>query len=729
MMQYRGSGSAGGLGVAGGGPMDMGEEEGAPDAVYTLSKSLDPRIVPTKQRYAAPIGAQALTSVNVQLTQLNNTSHTFPVTPPSPGVVIQSNIMYDLTAYVPFTASHVTGMSFGTMWPRYGVDFAIASSNPVNRMVTNWQVTINNQTVQFQNIANQDLVYLGERFSTRPARACNYRTPMYTSWDDAYGTTYGLGDSSDLQGDGDVPPGSYPIQWALPPNVYCYYVTAGAGPAPVFTQLNPPTIGTGPNGQYTLLSDLVAKAPANALAVLYDVAAVPAGGPASAAAVGVSLGTATGYPANQTPAQWNTTYPGATDCQSNIIPAGLPYIWNPANAAASPYAIVTRIQDPMQCPPFAYATETAFSSQGMWGVNNALIIAQLSNPYAARWLQGTTKGGMTSLVMDGANWKTLQAQLWLQYLTPPQTPQTLLPSRCVMPMLYKQYTICQPTLSTPIAPGTLATINLPAYTFSTVSNYLLISVRPVSVTGQQDGSVPFNECDYCLAFPDSPFTQFQYSNMSGLMSNMSRQQLIGICRQNGVQASVTQFGGLGDISPQSTGYINKAGMRTGAGGAVLLLRPGIDFPLPLGITAGTSGMVQIQFSIQVINQGHRPVNVQVTTTSLSTAYFVNDNGAAKQLLVGLDEEQLLKAPFGAETMSAHTLVGAGLWDTVKNIGSKLWEHRNLIKNIARTGASAMGFQLPDIDLGGRGMAGGGVGGKRNRLESSRGSLLADLASS
>ena len=170
-------------------------------------------------------------------------------------------------------------------------------------------------------------------------------------------------------------------------------------------------------------------------------------------------------------------------------------------------------------------------------------------------------------------------------------------------------------------------------------------------------------------------------------------------------------------------------MRTGAGGAVLLLRPGIDFPLPLGITAGTSGMVQIQFSIQVINQGHRPVNVQVTTTSLSTAYFVNDNGAAKQLLVGLDEEQLLKAPFGAETMSAHTLVGAGLWDTVKNIGSKLWEHRNLIKNIARTGASAMGFQLPDIDLGGRGMAGGGVGGKRNRLESSRGSLLADLASS
>ena len=82
-MQYRGSGSAGGLGVAGGGPMDMGEEEGAPDAVYTLSKSLDPRIVPTKQRYAAPIGAQALTSVNVQLTQLNNTSHTFPVTPPS----------------------------------------------------------------------------------------------------------------------------------------------------------------------------------------------------------------------------------------------------------------------------------------------------------------------------------------------------------------------------------------------------------------------------------------------------------------------------------------------------------------------------------------------------------------------------------------------------------------------------------------------------------------------
>lgn len=740
MASYRGCGSAGGLGTAGGfvpppgGMEDTPVEE--PDAVYTLSKTFDPRMVPTKQRYAAPIGAQASTSVNVQLTQVNTTTHTFPITPPSPGVVIQKNIMYDLQAYVQFTASHVNTLSFGTAWPRYGIDFAIAACNPINRLVSNWQITVNNQTVQFQNIGSQDLMFLVENSSTRPARDCNYRTPLYTNWDDAYGTTFALGDIGDYQGQGDVPPGAYDVSFALPgtPNIYALQASGGVAVWQPITGV-PASFGSSQQNSVVLLEDVAKAALAtypNTLALVYDTNVLvpnPAAAPnpvniPSPTAVGISLGNSNGYPAGMSSTAWQTLNTASSPnypVNTTTPPAGVPYIWNPATTTALPFALYARVIDPIQCPPFSFGAETAFGSQGMWGVNNALVIAQLTDPGVSRWLQGTTKGGMTSLTYT--SWQTVNAQLWMQYLTPPQTPQTLLPSRCVLPMLYKQYTQFSPT--DVIQPGQTFSLQLPAYTFSTVSNFLVISVRPAPQTSNQ---YPFNECDFCLSFPDNPFTQFQYSNMSGLLSNMSKQQLVGICRQNGVQASVSQFGGLS--GGRNSGYVNKGGMKVGAGGAILVLKPGVDFPLPLGTAAGTSGMVQIQFTLQVKNQGLRATSVIITTQSLSTSYFINDNGAAKQMLVGLDEEELLKAPFGPEGSTAHQLIGGGAWDTIKNIGSKLWDNRQTIMDIARAGARAFGYTIPPI--AGMGMAGGaGAGQKRVRGGgggSEQGSLLAALAS-
>lgn len=747
---YRGGGSAGGLGVAGGfggdpSMMDESSVEGT-DAVYQLVKSYDARMVPKQQRYIAPMGAQSSTSVNQKLTQVNDQTHTFPIIPPSPGVVIQPNIMYDLQCYVQFNASHVAGLPFGAHFPRYGTDFAIATSNPLNRMVQNWQVTVNNQTVQFQNIGNQDLVYLGENPMTRAARGTNYRTPLYTNWDDAWGSTQSLGDTSDLQGIGDVPPGAYDVDWLLPPGCEVFGRQAADGAIVEITSAGTTTQQT----QVTLAAAAAAaRTIGTFVAIFYDTGLTSQGLP-SPNAVGITLGNQSAnvaqplsYPVAMPAATWNGVYygtgavgtgaNGVPAVQTNLVPAGYPYVWDPSVTTPCPYCIYTRIIDPVQCPPFKYSTEVAFHTQGMWGVNNALVIASLTNPGTARWLQGTTKGGLTSLTYT--NWHTLDAQLWLQYLTPPQTPQTLLPSRCVMGMMYKQYTLFNPTgnLAT-ISAGATVAIPVPAYTFQCIPNFLVISVRPFATDGP---GIPFNETDYCLTWGDSPFTQFTFSNTSGLLSNISKQQLVAICRKNGVQASVTQFGGL-DGSDQYTGTFMKSGLRIGAGGAIMVLQPGVDFPLPLGTAPGTSGMIQIQYTLRVKNQGLRDVQIQVLTQALSTAYFVNDNGAAKQQLVGLDEETLLRAPFsGSESGAAHELVGGGAWDTIKNIGSKLWDHRNTIYNVARMGAKAFGVQLPDIDLGGRGMgcAGAGMpgaGAKRARQSGSGGdrqaSLLAALAS-
>ena len=56
-----------------------------PPSVFTLTKSIDPRISPEDASYTAPTGAASITTVQSKLLQVNNSVHTFNVTPPSAG--------------------------------------------------------------------------------------------------------------------------------------------------------------------------------------------------------------------------------------------------------------------------------------------------------------------------------------------------------------------------------------------------------------------------------------------------------------------------------------------------------------------------------------------------------------------------------------------------------------------------------------------------------------------
>lgn len=757
-----GRGSAGGLGTAGGDmPMDgsagmMPSDNPDPQAaVYELTKYLDPRIKPVSYMYSAPIGAQSSTSVNVQLTQVNDTAHTFPITPPSPGVVIQGNPMYDLTCQVEFTAQRSNSVPAGAMFPRYGVDFAIASPSPLNNMVNNWQVTFNNTTVNSQNIGQPDIVYLTENPTTRAARGCTYKTPVLLSWDDAYGTTSSIGDISGLQGKGDVQPGTYYVEYCIPAGANIYYSTQPLNAANYAWQgpLAPPA-GATPNARATLsaCAALVITTAPGAVRACYSTA-VPNNVPFSAAtatdgiAVGFTLGTAASYPFfDGQPFLFPSIGTSSQGCAANTakIPAGIPYVLQPGGTAVAPtpagsqlstYRIQTRIIDPIQCPPLYYATEHGMASQGFWGINNMLVIANLATPGTARWLQFTTKGGMQTCKYTG--WTTVNGQIWLQYYTPPQTPQTLLPAKCVLPMLYKQYNI-YPTPEA-IAAYSAKNVAVPSYVFSTVSDFLSFSGRP------QVGSDAWNAgnlADFLLMWGDQPFNQFQYANMSGVLSNMSKQQLVAICRQNGVQASVEQFGGLDGAGSTAatgvnTGYAMKSGMRVATAGAPLVLRPGKDFPLPLGVSAGTTGNVQLQYNITLYNNSPVASKFDILTMALSTSYLIIVNGACKTMLVGLDEETLLKAAYSdGDTFSMPALVGGGAWDWMKKIGRAAWDNRNTIYKAVRGVSGLAGIPLPNIDLGGNGFSGGAGAGSdpRKRTRESgggqgrnTGSLLASLA--
>lgn len=622
-------------------PYSAGAPGGNAAPVFDLVKSIDRRLTPETAAFAAAIGAQSITYVQQKVNQANTSTHTFQCTPPSPGVVIQRDIQWNLRATVQFTSSH-RAFANNTVWPRYGKDFAIAGISPLNQLVSSWNITMNSNSAQFTNLGVRDLLHAITTPSKRALQGVNYRTPMYTNWDDADGTTFGLGGVEDLQGDGDVPPGAYPVEFCLPVGPVHYWSRSSNTAAwawvgstnvpadtPVF--LRDVALAFG-GGTYAVAYTTI---PGQNGQVLTDAIAQ--------SLVGVAL-TGTG----QFPGSYQT---GGVRPGQPYSPFGADNTSATLGAGLQVYNIAVTLVDAVQCPPFGWSAARSISEQGIWGINNMLIVAVLQSPGDpdVRWLQGTRKGGMSSLTYQ--SWVTLDSSMWFTYLSPAQNKAQLLPPRCVVDFLYKQTTQFQQT-NGPIPAGGYATIDVPSYTFGNVANSLIIAPRPTGLN--------FYECDYYGATPDSPFPQFTYVNQSGLLSNWSRQKQVGVQHANGITAGTAQMGGMvGPEGSQLCGSMMKAGQLVGMGSTPMLLTPGIDFALPVGVAGGTAGLVQLQYSIKIRNQGIESHTFAITTTNVSNGFFIFENGAARQIQTGLDEEAVLAAPMGLDMFSISNLTGGG----------------------------------------------------------------------
>ena len=678
-----------------------------PPSVFTLTKSIDPRIAPEDANYTAPTGASSITQVQQKLLQVNNSVHTFNVTPPSAGAVIQKAIQYTMVGRVDFSAAPTVypnpwsvnlfgAVPYGAPFPVYGRDFAIAKANPLNSMVLNWQVQINNATVQFNNQGIDDLVHLMETPATRSDKGVTTRTPVFTTWDDAAESPWALGGVEDLQGRGDVPPGAYQVQWVIPATggpYNLYYAkmgnpgninwVRGAALSSGQTLTSAAAYAYGPGG-YNL-------APGDKL-VYSSLATNPGGAVWVPGPDAVEINWETGADPNPL--------------------VGTPALSSFASAvAAQNYALAFFMVDTVQCPPFGWHVTAGFEDQGMWGVNNMLITAQLTDPGQARWLQGTQRYGLGSLTYKA--WNCTEAALWFTYLSPSTTNLEVLPPRCVLPLMYKQVTTYvdpgtyQPSFSSAISPysPTIYQLQVPSYTFSQVSDLIVISVRPFYNPFAQPntaGYIPFWQTDFCAAIPGQVFSQFQYANIPGILSNLAANQSVAICKKNGSRASVSQFGGL-----VGQGLMMKSGLLTAMGGSPLVLKPGTDFALPIGIAPGSMGNIQLQFTIQFINQSAYEQSVVCTTMSLSSGFFLLDNGAARQVLVGLNSKSLYDADVTMASMDSEKLTGGGLMSTLASFAGKAWRIR---KHIGKVGMAAKdAWEAWKNDKGGSATAGGGGG--------------------
>lgn len=595
--------------------------------IFTVTRSMDPRLVQPAQSFCAAQGASSVSIIPVAAGNQSTSNLVFTVIPPSPQVVCQKAPLLDLTltfqALVCQSDGSGTGFSSKVAMNPYfqpfavwGRDIGIGAAFPLGRLVSAYNIQINNAAVQQQNVPLPDLTHLYEGPKGRAGHATMSRTPLTASWDDSAGTLWGLDASgSEMLDTGDVGPGVYNV-------VYCNH--------------------KGEELDYSTTLKF------------YD------------------LG-------NQTTPTLNSVY----------YQYGRPVTHPSLAGRVQAIFVKVRLVDPLVCSPWCNNYDRSYQETGLYGISAMTVQMQLSSASAARILQGSTRHGAiflapvqqadgtrSSFLPQGFTGQSgdllplqggtstagpiLAPRLWMSYLSP--AIQSPLPPRSISTLCNLQYfqQTSQGEIGTQAfnklsSPGVLGTFTFSSVTFSNVPDLIAISIRP------QASQQLTNESDWCCTFPDSAIQQFTFANQSGLFSGWTSISLTQTSRNNGSRSSMWQYGG-----PEGKGVLRMGGVgQAFAGGSILLLRPGVDFPLPAGVAVGSTGQVQLAFQIQYnapTGQCWAPTGTSnrtfvATVTAISSGYFVTDNGVSRQLLVGLDEATVLSAPEAPDRFMTQRLTG------------------------------------------------------------------------
>lgn len=639
----------------------------AATGVYELNKTDDPRLTAEEQVYSVFRGGSSVNNTAFMNPTNSNYNLVIPVLPPSVGTVFSRAVILEVELNNAIDYVQSPSMSVGKgvaalipdplvdTWPyQAGVPLvqpgclALAASHPIGQMFQSWTVQVNSASTQEQSVPHQAMVHLLENSEQRNGCGTTTRFGKLASWDDAYGTTMGLGSYGDDQADGDSPPGAYPFKWCD---------SAGT-----------PLVG---DGWYSTMPNT----------------------PAVAAGGGF-------YP-------WSgVTLPpiGAT---YTLVPFknGMPYTCaeNAEGAVGGGRTITVFVKqmliDPVWCPPFGLSARAAFDQGGMYGVSSMLFQGVIADPQQARlWQCSTVNGASIRPAVGAVRWMpnigVNRAALWFTFLNP--NMQNELPVRNVVPMCTTQF--FQQSIAVP--PGNSAgqtTFTFNNVTFAVVPDYFLIDVAPTPAN-----QLP-NESFWHGTYKTGAINNFTFANQPGLFGGFSSFMLTLMSKSNGSRASVLQYGGA-----DGTGLVNVNGALTRTAGSILVIRPGKDFPLPPGTSVGSAGQCQLSFQLTFQHPPTASSGAQYTctVTSLIKTYFVTEEGVSRIVQVALDEAAVLAAPKGGDTTHAAGLVSGGLMggSLFSRFGEAMKHAHHVAETVGHVAHTAHGLSsMFGGDVGGAGL--------------------------
>lgn len=327
---------------------------------------------------------------------------------------------------------------------------------------------------------------------------------------------------------------------------------------------------------------------------------------------------------------------GYTDANNNVIvfdvATGVPK-WV-SNASTTPSAVLLYFQftssEPLQCSPFIWK-DVMERRTGLSQLQNLNVSMTIQSAQQAKLLRCTSANqrSVNSYVLNpigGSPFQQGTASLFCQFLSPPMTAE--LPYQPVNTVEYQGITAYVYPCVAPLATGP-RTIQVTTQTLSlnTVPDWLVIAVQPTPAYSASQEAI--NQGTWYMPILSANVT---WSNVTGLLSNLTQQQLFQICKCNGLKQPYAQWRGYAQTSSSEV-----AAQTAWLTGGPLILRPGVDVTLPPGVASGQSNG-QWTFSIQLtIDASAVPAAVlngmagkmQTTVLAINSGFFSTSSGTSR----------------------------------------------------------------------------------------------------
>ncbi len=204
-----------------------------------------------------------------------------------------------------------------------------------------------------------------------------------------------------------------------------------------------------------------------------------------------------------------------------------------------------------------------------------------------------------------------------------------------------------------------------------------------------------------------------FGNKSGLLSSATQSQLYEMSIRNGLQMNYYEYSGSG-ISNNNTGVP----VSVPTIGSILAVDPSLDLSIDTQYANGSGGQFNMQFDVQLYNQGSVDITPTVYLVTVNGGIFTTENGASSFTTGLLNQEMVLETKSKDAITDSHSYDKKIVGGSIENLGSI---HKHLKQAFSKASEKEhmidheKGEKIAD-PVSGSGMSAGGMsggsGGKR-----------------
>lgn len=371
------------------------------------------------------------------------------------------------------------------------------------------------------------------------------------------------------------------------------------------------------------------------------------------------------------------------------------------------------VYEPLWVSPWTWA-HPKVGGQGMYGLQNIAVVMNMGNyQRMIRALpQYVTATGVPATSTSILGLTFVSSELILNYLTP--QPSTVMIPRNVVPYyevpryyltsgtgLAASVVAANTRFLSKVQSGRITSNNLQ---LNQIPDKLIIFFEPVTETLTTAGTItlPYYNRTNCPDFYAVLETMsLNFNNQAGLLSTWTQKDFFHAARDAGSKQSWYEFTGeLQTATPCAIGGQFQGGTYSAAigdpdvadaqsgglnlpmTGSIIVLQFGKDIELPDYYASGSIGNFNLQINAEISHYQPFAVSYRMVCITVNSGVFVNEKGTSNPYTALLRKEDVLNAS-AMEPMGCHEftrMVGGGFLDTLKSIGSSVW---NVAKPLLR----------------------------------------------